>query len=349
MGVAGDGLTAQGDGLVVIVRARVIVDAHGAAPVVNLAVIDAHDVGVIDVAVVLRLEQFGGAEVLVVAVPRDDLLHHGFLARLVVLHKFFLGQVAVLVVFHALDFEVLNGGLVDDDAAAVLLPRRAGEVVLVFVCTGADLQVRAAREGIVGHVGDLRGFQGLPVVGALRGILHHLQFLEVGTALEGALVDEEVEGEQRVVVVGVGVLEVERRQLRAVAEGMGRDEAQVGMVAQVAHQVVMYLHAVAVVFVLVVARDGRDERLLIFAVIDDHAGIVVVVAERIALGRHVLVADVVVIVLARQVAVGDAPEGALGDGRRDGVGVVAQLHGFVHILQLVNAVARPRVADEGAA
>ena len=298
MGVAGDGLTAQGDGLVVIVRARVIVDAHGAAPVVNLAVIDAHDVGVIDVAVVLRLEQFGGAEVLVVAVPRDDLLHHGFLARLVVLHKFFLGQVAVLVVFHALDFEVLNGGLVDDDAAAVLLPRRAGEVVLVFVCTGADLQVRAAREGIVGHVGDLRGFQGLPVVGALRGILHHLQFLEVGTALEGALVDEEVEGEQRVVVVGVGVLEVERRQLRAVAEGVGRNEPEVGVVAPIAHEVVVYLHAVAVVVALVIAHHGSDFRRLAVAVLDNHVGIAVITLERPSLGHAVLVADVEVVVLA---------------------------------------------------
>ena len=258
--VADEGIALQVDGLVVVVRAGVIVDTHHAAGLVDVGIVHADDADVPDVVVAVRLEQVRGVELLVVGIPRANLVHHLALAALVVLQAVCLLCVTVVVVLHAVDGEVLRRGLVDDEPSAVGLPRGRGEVALVFAVVDADAQLVAAREGIVGHADDLCGAECLPVVAATGGVLHHLHLPEVGAAREGSFADVEVERQQRVVVVGVGVLEIERLELLAVLEGVGRNHAEMGVGAPVAHQVVVYLHAVAVVVALVIAGDGRDFR-----------------------------------------------------------------------------------------
>ena len=54
------------------------------------------------------------------------------------------------------------------------------------------------------------------------------------------------------------------------------------------------------------------------------------------------------VVLAREVAVGDAPEGALGLGGGDGIGLDDETHGFRHVLQQVLARGLEAVADKHA-
>ena len=349
MRVAGDGVAVEHDGLVVVIGAGVVVDPHHAALVVDVVVVNADDGGVIDVAVVLRVEQAGGAELLVVAVPRADLLHHLLLAPVVVLQVLGLVQAAVPVVLHALDGEVLRRGLVDDEAAPVLLPHGRREVVLVLVNLRADLQVRTTREGVIGHVVNLFRRQRLPVVVATGCILHHLQLAEVGATLEGPLVNEEAEACTLVVVVGVGVLEVHRLQLRAATEGMRGNQAQMGVRTEVANQVVVYLNAVIVVVALLVARDGGDLRIgVAIGVIDNQVGVAVVALERPPPGHAILVADEEVIVAAGQVAVLHAPQRALRLRLGDGDGRYAKARLVAEVPQLVQAVARPRVADEAA-
>ena len=122
--VSGNGVPVKGDGLVVVVGAWVVVDAHGAILAVDAIIVNPYDRGVIDIAVVLRFEERGGAEVLIHGVPGSEACHHVGLAGIVVFHTIVVlcRHVAVPAVFHAIDGEVGGGGLVDDEEIQVLLP-----------------------------------------------------------------------------------------------------------------------------------------------------------------------------------------------------------------------------------
>ena len=262
--------------------------------------------------------------------------------------------VAELMVLHAMLGEVLHSGVVDDDARAVGLPRRAAQVLLIDASVRAHLGVGRGQEDVVAQLRHLCGGEALPVVGALGGVLHHLHLRQVGTVGKCLVANLEVEGQQGVVVVGVGVLEVEGFQRRAVVEGTRRNHGQVGVGAPVAHEVVVYLHAVVVVVALLVAGDDGNLRGIAVGIVGQQVvgaalgAAVEVVLKVPALGADGLVAEVVVVVLAREVAVGDAPEGALGLGGGNAARLDDETHGFRNVLQLVLARGLEAVADKHA-
>ena len=107
---------------------------------------------------------------------------------------------------------------------------------------------------------------------------------------------------------------------------MWSDNAQMGVGTPVAHQVVVYLHAFhavgrdeEVAVALVVAHHGGNLRSVVVTVLDNHVGIVVIVLKRPALGLAVLIANIKMVVAAREVAVLDAPQRALGLSLGDGL------------------------------
>ena len=57
--------------------------------------------------------------------------------------------VAELMVLHTMFGEVLHSGVVDDDARAVGLPRRAAQVLLIDASVGAHLGVGRGQEDVV--------------------------------------------------------------------------------------------------------------------------------------------------------------------------------------------------------
>ena len=349
MRIACDGISLQHDVLVVVVRSWVVVDAHHAVLAVDVAVVDTDDAGIIHVAVVLRVQERCCAELQIVGIPRAYLVHHLLLSVVIVLEVRLLVEAAEPVVEHALHVEVLGRSLVDDEASAVRLPRVACHVVLVLVGLCADSQVGAAREGIVGHGDDLIGGERLPVVGALSSVLHHLQLAEFGAAVEGACADKELEGGPGT-GIGIRVLEVERLQLLAIAEGMGCDESQMGVVAcwDVAYQVIVYLYAIAVVIGFIVIHDGSNLRGIAIGIVHNQIGIIVIVLEFPAHGFKVLVANVEVIVLAREVAICYAPQRTLRLGLGYVFGDDGEQRLLAQVLQLVQAVGGEGVADEAA-
>ena len=70
-----EGVAVNGDGLVVVVRARVVVDAQGTVVRLQVAVVAAHDAGVPDVLLVVRSQQAAGGKLLIVCVPQAQGLH----------------------------------------------------------------------------------------------------------------------------------------------------------------------------------------------------------------------------------------------------------------------------------
>ena len=105
------------------------------------------------------------------------------------------------------------------------------------------------------------------------GVLHHLELLEVRAVLKGSCFNGEIKRQQSVVVVGIGVLEVERLECLAVTESMRGYETQMGVVAPVAHKVIVYLYAIAVVVTLAVACNDGYLRCFTVAVLDNKVGI----------------------------------------------------------------------------
>ena len=118
MRVALDGIATQGQRLVVVVRAHVVVDAHHTVGIVNVTVVDPYHIGVIDGSVIVGLQQVGGIEVLVVGIPDAQVIVHHLLL-VVVGQRLGLVGVAVIVVFHTIHLLVAHRGVIDDDAVAV--------------------------------------------------------------------------------------------------------------------------------------------------------------------------------------------------------------------------------------
>ena len=250
------------------------------------------------------------------------------------------------MVLHTLNGEILSGGLIDDETATVILPCVAAEESLILLSLSADFQIGATREGIVGYVERLRRLEALPVVVAPGGVLHHLQFLEVRATLKSAFANEEVKVEQCIVIVSVGILEIHRLKLTAIAEGMRSDESQMGMITPVTHQVVVNLHAIAVIVALLISRDSRNLRSLATAVLDNHIGITVSAFKRPAFSYAILVANIIMVVATREVAISDTPVSAFGFRFRDYCSDNANRRSVSEIFQLVHTVTCPRIADK---
>ena len=120
------GSAADGDGLVVVVRARVVVDAHHAVVLLHVVGIGTRHSGVPQVGIVRRAalvaEQRGGIELLVVGIPQAQRLHD-----LLVLVVGIAQGCAVLSLQETIDGavhrDVVGGMLEGGDAVAHLHPR----------------------------------------------------------------------------------------------------------------------------------------------------------------------------------------------------------------------------------
>ena len=125
-----------------------------------------------------------------------------------VLQRFTLG-VAHVAVFSTIDGEIDIGVVIDNNAVLVVLPCLAGEVVLILRDIGAEVGLWRTAKHTATNADDLFWLQGLPVVTALSGVLHHLDLRQVGTVGKGAVANDKVQLILRRIVVGIRVLEVE--------------------------------------------------------------------------------------------------------------------------------------------
>ena len=103
VGIALEGILADGDGLVVIVGSGVVVDAHGAVAA-EAGGVDARHLCVPNVLVAVG-QQAGGREVHVVGIPVAQRLHQALVAGGIVLHRLVL-VVAHVAVHGAVHFHV---------------------------------------------------------------------------------------------------------------------------------------------------------------------------------------------------------------------------------------------------
>ena len=153
-----------------------------------------------------------------------------------------------------------------------------------------------------------------------------------------------------IVEVGVAVHKAHVLQRRAGAESARRDTDEVRVAIPVAHQVVHDVGGVAVHVVTLEVPDGHAG-LAIFAVYrKDHVGIGVIVLEcptGIVLVQP-LVADVEVVVVARQPDVLRAKDVVVILGLRADRIVIQAEYGAKYVLNLVPAALRAGVADKGA-
>ena len=149
-----------------------------------------------------------------------------------------------------------------------------------------------------------------------------------------------------IVDVGIAVHEAQLLQSEAVGVGTGCDGCQVGVVMEAAHAVVHHVGQTAILIVVfIVAGDNGNLRLLAI-VLHDEVGILVVILPIPALALAVLLADVEVVVAARQPAVNGTEVFTLSLGF-DLVGRIVQCDDWsVDVLHTVAAVLSKRVADE---
>ena len=126
-----EGVGGDGERLVVVIRAGVVVDAHHAVVALQVAGVGPHHLCIPDVLVVLLCQQAGGRELLEVGVPVAQRLHQCLMTLGIVLQCLAL-VVAHIAVFRTVDRHVGLGLHIQADALLVGLPRAAAQVVMVF-------------------------------------------------------------------------------------------------------------------------------------------------------------------------------------------------------------------------
>ena len=186
------------------------------------------------------------------------------MAFVVVLDGIALRRIEEVVLRTALvEFVFVERVVIDDDSLALLLPHFAAHVVLIFRGIGAEVGVGRLLEHVVGHVTHLVGLQGLPVVVALRCVLHHLDLRQVGAIGKGHVTDGEVKRRLRVVGIRIRVLEVERLQFCTAPESIRGNTGHERIIVHVARQVVVNLGTVAGNMTWVPSIDCRDKHLFV--------------------------------------------------------------------------------------
>ena len=116
---------------------------------------------------------------------------------------------------------------------------------------------RAVEHGAPGQF-DCRCGHGLPVIGAVRGVLHHVDLLQVRCIGKGLVPDEELEGRVGVICLGISILEVDALDLRLTGETIVSDTSQMGVIGEEAHQVVQNIHLAVLGHALFVDRGSRQ-------------------------------------------------------------------------------------------
>ena len=234
----GEGATAHGQRLVVVVRAGVVVDAQHAVVALQIVVVNTFDGGVVDSGIGILSHQLAGIETLIVGIPQAQLLHY------LVGHGAVVGQVSIVVFCqHALvactvhihlvarrlvaDETVFHGG--PDAAILIVVQGRTGYT---------DEGVGRPLEHVVPDALHGRHRHGLPMVVAAGDILHQVDLLQLRGIGKGQVTDEEIGPGISLIGYGVAVLEIDALNLRLACEAMVGHAAQMGMILEEAHQVV---------------------------------------------------------------------------------------------------------------
>ena len=347
-----EGVLADGHGLVVIVRAGVVVDAHHAVVLVQIVGVGTYNLGIPDVLLVLLCQQAATDKVLIVGRPVAQGVHHRLMAGGIVLHRVALA-VAHIAVLGTVDAHVLLGLHVEADHVLLCLPGLAGQVVLIDRGVNHYAAVGGAAEGVGSHLDGGGGRHDVPLVGTRAVVVHHDELRQVGTVGKGLLANDEVGGVDGLEeVVAIVALEGYLFQVLTALEGSRRDDCQMGTVPGTRYAVVGQYGAGEgcvpypvtfhiLVDVALVAHGGGDIEFVAVLVVADEVFLVV---EAPALLPAEFVAEVELVVAARQVSVFHALDSMHGArlGHRGGY---LDHRRIVDVAQLVAPVLRPGVAD----
>ena len=184
-----EGIGLNGDGLIVVLCARVVVDAHHTVVRLQVVVIGTHNPRVPYVLARVA-QQAGTGKLLVVGVPVFQRFHQALMACVVVLQRLALA-VAPIAIDGAVHLHVLNLRGIDADAAVVVGPAGVLHVARIDAGVYADAAV-GALEGIGGYRHARGRTEDIPMGGLLISVHHH-QLLYAGI-LECLFLDVDDEG-----------------------------------------------------------------------------------------------------------------------------------------------------------
>ena len=254
---------ADGDGLVVVVRAHVVVDASHTIVLLQVVRIATLHGRIIDRRTVVgSSQQRARIETLVVRVPQSQLLHH------LVAQRVFVGQVCLSVlcqhtfVADTILIDFVARRFVADETVLHGRPHAAAPVVVQARARHTDERVGRSLEHIVPDALHGSRRHRFPVVVATGDVLHQIDLLQLWSVGKCPMADEEIWIRVGLVGNGVAVLEVDALHLRLTYKAVVSDAAQMGVAREEPHQVVHDDHLAIVRHRLLVDGGSGDICLL---------------------------------------------------------------------------------------